>query len=391
MNMNEDNRENNTNSNGINDSLLFLKKVGKAAGEFLKNALTKAKKLWIIVKAKLKVFGAAVSTATKKIAQNASESAKKIKNAVLKTLWPALRKGGTAAAAAVKEFFADVGAYMRELFTSLEESEEVELPEDTLRRKRMRTQALLLALLMVLSTLLPSLAQANLGEVFAKHDSTFYCEKAGGLIEAGKPEKALRYIKKAEAKAQSEDLAQLCTLKAQYEFYCGNTEEGLKLLEEYMKLQPDDDASRAYIAQYYVTYGYYNEALIHYSVLIKHGYNASEVYYLKGVCAMNAEKYSTADEAFTQALTTNSEQTDIYYYRGVCRMQLGSYEEAKADFTRQLEISANDEQNLRYLRGLCCLAMEQGEEAYTDLSYAAGGTDAEISVKAQAMLNEYFL
>ena len=123
----------------------------------------------------------------------------------------------------------------------------------------------------------------------------------------------------------------------------GNLDEGMKLINQAISLEPSDPEKIHVRAQIHAAVGKHQEAISDYKKCIflkddvfQYHYNLANVYF-------DTRQFAQAVDYYTSAIKINPNDSDIYSNRGTCYIQISQRKLAYNDFKKALSMNPNDE------------------------------------------------
>lgn len=123
----------------------------------------------------------------------------------------------------------------------------------------------------------------------------------------------------------------------------GNLEEGMKLINQAISLEPSDPEKIHVRAQINSALGKHQEAISDYKKCIylkndvfQYHYNLANVYF-------DTRQFAHAVDYYTSAVQINPNDSDIYSNRGTCYIQISQRKLAYADFKKALSMNPDDQ------------------------------------------------
>jgi tetratricopeptide (TPR) repeat protein len=123
----------------------------------------------------------------------------------------------------------------------------------------------------------------------------------------------------------------------------GNIEEGMKLINKAISLDPSDPEKLHVRAQIHSAIGKHQEAIADYKKCIflnddifQYHYNLANVYF-------DTRQFAQAVDYYSAAIRLNPTDSDIYSNRGTCYIQISQPKLAYDDFKKALSMNPNDQ------------------------------------------------
>ena len=175
------------------------------------------------------------------------------------------------------------------------------------------------------------------------------------------PEDADKYIKRAEARANS-----------------GKTGKAILDYTKAISLMPKYRYEHGFAGVYsargglYLEGGDYDRAILDFTEAIRIMPEYAATYYQRGFAYFSKREFVRANEDFTGAIRFKPDFADAYTMRGTSYYETGEYAKAIVDFTRAISMSSGD------ARGYC----RRGNAYFKNGEYSLAIADYDTSIKA---------
>ena len=175
----------------------------------------------------------------------------------------------------------------------------------------------------------------------------------------------------------------------------GNYQGLIPVLEEYLKLKPQDSDIRAVLAQVLFQMEQYQQAIDQYDQLREQEDMAQvqeQILFLEALAYIQMENYGAAKELLLNISNTDGKVQGRDYYLGVCFLSEEDYESGELHFTASLD-AGEMVQLSSYSRAVCRLMKEDFdyEGAMADLeetiAYSQPDLDYAITEQAQGLMD----
>ena len=144
----------------------------------------------------------------------------------------------------------------------------------------------------------------------------------------------------------------------------------IKLLEQAVELNPNNDSAHNNRGLAYVRLGQYENAFADFNRAVALNPNNVDAYNNRGCTCLVVKRYDLAVEDFNRALQLNPNYANAYIGRGVAYMNgYGHYEQAIADYDRAIALNPNNA-GAYHNRGLAYRAMGEFFSAQADFTRA---------------------
>lgn len=133
--------------------------------------------------------------------------------------------------------------------------------------------------------------------------------------------------------------------KAQSEYFKGNLDEAIKIMDQALESQPDSYQGRFSRARLLVTARRFNEAISDYNALIEKAPQNAIVYHHRGEAHFRSGALTPAFKDFNEFLRQSPLYAPQHWQRGIVCYYLGNYKEGVEQFETHQTVNPSDVEN----------------------------------------------
>ena len=150
-------------------------------------------------------------------------------------------------------------------------------------------------------------------------------------------------------------------------FYQGDYNGAIKLHDEALNLNPNNELAYYGRGTIYGELGQYEQAIQDLNKTLQLNSNNSYAYYNRGRIYILQQQYERAIQDYNKAIQLNPNDSDVYYNRGNAYQGLMQYEQAIQDYSKAIKINPNDAVAY-YNRGFIYCRLRNFKQAIADVN-----------------------